>query len=102
MKYDIIFLGGGQAGIFGAYEAIEKKEDLNQKNFILKYMTPVDENNQESFMSIFSSFLKYFGITMEGTPDQPVIPAVDPDTKKDGEDQTKKEMEARDLQEKGK
>ena len=80
----------------------EKKEDLNQKNFILKYMTPVDENNQESFMSIFSSFLKYFGITMEGTPDQPVIPAVEPDTKKDGEDQTKKEMEARDLQEKGK
>ena len=28
MKYDIIFLGGGQAGIFGAYEAIEKKPDL--------------------------------------------------------------------------
>lgn len=28
MKYDVIFLGGGQAGIFGAYEAIEKKEDL--------------------------------------------------------------------------
>ena len=31
MKYDIIFLGGGQAGIFGAYEAIEKKHRL--KNF---------------------------------------------------------------------
>lgn len=28
MKYDIIFLGGGQAGIFGAYEAIEKNPDL--------------------------------------------------------------------------
>lgn len=27
MKYDIIFLGGGQAGIFGAYEAIEKAPD---------------------------------------------------------------------------
>ena len=28
MKYDIIFLGGGQAGIFGAYEAVEKNSDL--------------------------------------------------------------------------
>lgn len=28
MKYDIIFLGGGQAGIFGAYEAITKNENL--------------------------------------------------------------------------
>lgn len=28
MKYDIIFLGGGQAGVFGAYEAIEKNQDL--------------------------------------------------------------------------
>ena len=28
MKYDIIFLGGGQSGIFGAYEAIEKNENL--------------------------------------------------------------------------
>lgn len=28
MKYDIIFLGGGQAGIFGAYEAIEKNSQL--------------------------------------------------------------------------
>ncbi|MBC2855827.1 FAD-binding protein [Cetobacterium sp. 2A] len=28
MKYDVIFLGGGQAGIFGAYEAIKKNEDL--------------------------------------------------------------------------
>lgn len=27
-KYDIIFLGGGQAGIFGAYEAIQKRSDL--------------------------------------------------------------------------
>lgn len=27
MKYDIIFLGGGQAGIFGAYEAITKSPD---------------------------------------------------------------------------
>ncbi|WP_426709195.1 NAD(P)/FAD-dependent oxidoreductase [Cetobacterium sp. SF1] len=27
-KYDIIFLGGGQAGVFGAYEAIEKNKDL--------------------------------------------------------------------------
>ena len=27
-KYDIIFLGGGQAGIFGAYEAMEKNSDL--------------------------------------------------------------------------
>ena len=26
MKYDIIFLGGGQAGVFGAYEAVEKKD----------------------------------------------------------------------------
>ena len=26
--YDIIFLGGGQAGIFGAYEAIKKNKDL--------------------------------------------------------------------------
>ena len=28
MKYDIIFLGGGQAGIFGAYEAVEKNSSL--------------------------------------------------------------------------
>lgn len=28
MIYDIIFLGGGQAGVFGAYEAIEKNKDL--------------------------------------------------------------------------
>lgn len=28
MKYDIIFLGGGQAGVFGAYEAIEKNNNL--------------------------------------------------------------------------
>ncbi|MBR8700635.1 hypothetical protein IX317_000731 [Fusobacterium sp. DD29] len=28
MKYDIIFLGGGQAGVFGAYEAVEKNPDL--------------------------------------------------------------------------
>ncbi|WP_410208325.1 NAD(P)/FAD-dependent oxidoreductase [Fusobacterium sp.] len=28
MKYDIIFLGGGQAGIFGAYEAIEKNPHM--------------------------------------------------------------------------
>ena len=28
MKYDTIFLGGGQAGIFGAYEAVEKNSDL--------------------------------------------------------------------------
>lgn len=28
MKYDIIFLGGGQAGIFGAYEAVEKNSGL--------------------------------------------------------------------------
>lgn len=28
MKYDIIFLGGGQAGVFGAYEAIQRKEGL--------------------------------------------------------------------------
>lgn len=28
MKYDIIFLGGGQSGIFGAYEAIEKNKNL--------------------------------------------------------------------------
>ena len=27
-KYDIIFLGGGQAGIFGAYEAMEKNSAL--------------------------------------------------------------------------
>ena len=27
-NYDIIFLGGGQSGIFGAYEAIEKNKDL--------------------------------------------------------------------------
>ena len=27
-KYDIIFLGGGQAGVFGAYEAITKNPDL--------------------------------------------------------------------------
>ena len=26
--YDIIFLGGGQAGIFGAYEAIKLNENL--------------------------------------------------------------------------
>ncbi|MGL4641744.1 MAG: NAD(P)/FAD-dependent oxidoreductase [Cetobacterium sp.] len=26
--YDIIFLGGGQAGVFGAYEAIKKNKDL--------------------------------------------------------------------------
>lgn len=28
MKYDIIFLGGGQAGIFGAYEAVENNSQL--------------------------------------------------------------------------
>ena len=28
MKYDIIFLGGGQAGIFGAYEAVENNSSL--------------------------------------------------------------------------
>ena len=28
MKYDIIFLGGGQAGVFGAYEAVEKKDGV--------------------------------------------------------------------------
>lgn len=28
INYDIIFLGGGQAGIFGAYEVIEKNKDL--------------------------------------------------------------------------
>ncbi len=28
MKYDIIFLGGGQAGVFGAYEAIHKNPNL--------------------------------------------------------------------------
>lgn len=27
-NYDIIFLGGGQAGVFGAYEAVEKNPDL--------------------------------------------------------------------------
>lgn len=29
MKYDIIFVGGGQASVFGAYEAITKNPDLN-------------------------------------------------------------------------
>ncbi|MDR3259521.1 MAG: FAD-binding protein [Fusobacteriaceae bacterium] len=28
MKYDIIFMGGGQSGIFGAYEAVEMKKNL--------------------------------------------------------------------------
>lgn len=28
MKYDIIFMGGGQAGVFGAYEALKKKPTL--------------------------------------------------------------------------
>jgi uncharacterized FAD-dependent dehydrogenase len=28
MKYDIIFVGGGQASVFGAYEAINKNPDL--------------------------------------------------------------------------
>lgn len=28
MIYDIIFLGGGQAGVFGAYEAIQKNKEL--------------------------------------------------------------------------
>jgi uncharacterized FAD-dependent dehydrogenase len=28
MKYDIIFIGGGQANVFGAYEAITKNPDL--------------------------------------------------------------------------
>lgn len=26
--YDIIFLGGGQAGVFGAYEAINRDKNL--------------------------------------------------------------------------